>query len=313
MMRALVFTGPGVVELDDVADPVVGSDEVLLHVAAAGICGSELHGVKTPGFRVPPLIMGHELAGTTDAGDPVVVNPILSCGRCDLCLRGLRQICRERQIIGVHRSGGFAERVSVPATAVRPLPSALDWERAAIVEPAANGVHAWSLSGRPEGGTVGIIGAGAIGLVCLAVALAKGAARVEVADRAASRLEAAARLGAHATGPALTGEYDVVFDAVGTPETHRQAVERLRPGGTTVWLGLANPEAGFDASGLVRTEKRIIGSFAYTDEEFEEAVGLVADWELHWVRSYPLDEGAKIFTNLMEGGDSPIRALLRPN
>lgn len=311
-MKALVFTGPGVVELDEVADPVVESGEVLLHVAATGICGSELHGVRTPGFRVPPLIMGHEMAGTTDAGVPVVVNPILSCGSCDLCTRGLRQICRSREIIGVHRQGGFAERVSVPASALRPLPTGLGWERAAVVEPAANGVHAWALAGRPAGGTVGVIGAGAIGLVCAAVALAGGAARVEVADRSASRLDAAARVGVHATGPALTGEYDVVFDAVGTPETHRQSVDRIRPGGVTVWLGLANPEAGFDSSALVRTEKRVLGSFAYTDAEFEEAAELVAGWELPWVRSYPLAEGAEIFTNLMEGGESPIRALLRP-
>ncbi|MFI6324435.1 zinc-binding dehydrogenase [Nonomuraea sp. NPDC050556] len=311
-MRALVFTGPGVVELDEVADPVVASGEVLLHVAATGICGSELHGVRTPGFRVPPLIMGHEMAGTTDAGVPVVVNPILSCGSCDLCGRGLRQICRSREIIGVHRQGGFAERVSVPASAVRPLATGLSWERAAVVEPAANGVHAWALAGRPAGGTVGVIGAGAIGLVCAAVALAGGASLVEVADRSASRLDAASQLGVHATGTALTGEYDVVFDAVGTPETHRQSIERIRPGGVTVWLGLANPEAGFDSSALVRTEKRIFGSFAYTDAEFEEAAELVAGWELPWVRSYPLAEGAEIFTNLMEGGESPIRALLRP-
>ena len=123
-MKALVFTGPGAVEVLDVPEPEVAEGEVLVHVRSAGICGSELHGVRHPGFRVPPLIMGHEFTGVSDAGDPVIINPILSCGSCDLCLAGQRQICRQRAIIGVHRPGGFAERVAVPASALRPLPGA---------------------------------------------------------------------------------------------------------------------------------------------------------------------------------------------
>jgi threonine dehydrogenase-like Zn-dependent dehydrogenase len=316
-VRALVFTAPGTVELLDVPEPDPGPGEVLVQVRAAGICGSELHGARQPGFRQPPLIMGHEFAGITGGGEAVVVNPILSCGHCDLCQRGLRHICREREIIGVHRAGGFAERVAVPASVLRPLPAGLRWETAALIEPAANAVHAWNrasdaLGAGARGARVGVIGCGAIGLLCVAVALSSGAARVEVSDLAPARLAAALRLGAGAGGPSLEGEYDVVIDAVGSAATRAASVAHQRPGGTAIWLGLADSDAGFDASALVRSEKRVLGSFAYSDEEFAQATAMIRDWDLGWAAGYPLAEGAEVFTELMNGGLHPVKALLRP-
>ncbi|MGV9309393.1 zinc-dependent alcohol dehydrogenase [Nonomuraea sp. NPDC003727] len=311
-MKALVFTGPGAVEMREVPEPSVGEGEVLVHVVASGICGSELHGVRTPGFRVPPLVMGHEFAGRTDDGRQVIVNPILSCGDCDVCALGLRNVCRRRQIVGVHRPGGFAERVAVPATAVTTLPRELDWTAAGVVEPAANAVHAWSLAAPAPGARVGIIGAGAIGLACLQVALSRKAARIEVADRAESRRSIAGRLGADAAVAELTGEYDVIFDAVGAAATHERSLALLRPGGVAVWLGLADPVAGFDAAALVRGEKRVLGSFAYTDTDFATAAELVGGWDLGWVDTFPLSEGAEVFTALMNGATVPVKALLTP-
>jgi threonine dehydrogenase-like Zn-dependent dehydrogenase len=317
-VRALVFTAPGTVELLDVPEPEPSPGEVLVQVRAAGICGSELHGARHPGFRKPPLIMGHEFAGLTAGGDAVVVNPILSCGHCALCQRGLRHICRERQIIGVHRAGGFAERVAVPASALRPVPPGMPWETAALIEPAANAVHAWNRAGAAlgagaaEGARVAVIGCGAIGLLCTAMALAGGADRVDVSDMSPDRLAAAQRLGAGAAGQGLAGEYDVVFDAVGSAATRAASVAHQRPGGVAVWLGLAGEEAGFDANALVRSEKRVLGSFAYSDEEFASAMALVREWDLTWAAGYPLASGAAIFTELMNGRLDPVKALLRP-
>jgi threonine dehydrogenase-like Zn-dependent dehydrogenase len=323
-VKALVFTAPGQVELLDVPEPDPAPGEALVEVRAAGICGSELHGARRPGFRQPPLIMGHEFAGIGAGGEAVVVNPILSCGRCAECRRGLRHVCREREIIGVHRAGGFAERVAVPASALRPLPPGLPWEAAALIEPAANAVHAWNLAGRAlgasgapgadgaRGARVAVIGCGAIGLLCAATALSGGAGRVEVTDLSPARLAAAQRLGAEVAGPGLSGEYDVVIDAVGSAATRAASVAHQRPGGVAVWLGLAEEEAGFDANALIRTEKRVLGSFAYRDEEFAQAMARIGDWDLTWAAGYPLAAAAGIFTDLMNGGLHPLKALLLP-
>jgi len=316
-VKALVFTAPGTVELLDVPEPDPAPGDVLVQVRAAGICGSELHGARRPGFRKPPLIMGHEFAGVSAEGTAVVINPILSCGRCAECQRGLRNVCRNREIIGVHRAGGFAERVAVPASALRPLPPGLSWEAAALVEPAANAVHAWNQAGGAlgadaTGARVAVIGCGAIGLLCAAMALSGGAGRVDVTDLSPDRLAAAQRLGVEAAGPSLSGEYDVVIDAVGSAATRAASVAHQRPGGVAIWLGLAGEEAGFDANALVRSEKRVLGSFAYRDEEFAHAMALIRDWDLTWAAGYPLAQGAEIFTGLMNGGLHPVKALLRP-
>jgi len=309
-VKALVFTGPGTLELLDVAEPEVADGEVLVQVRAAGICGSELHGARRPGFRKPPLIMGHEFAGTRPGGERVVINPILSCGECDLCRRGLRHICPRRAIIGVHRPGGFAERVAVPSSALRPVPHWLSWEAAAVVEPAANAVHAWHRTGPAVGARVAVIGCGGIGLLCVLAALAGKAGSVDVTDLAAERMAAARGLGA-AAGE-LRGEYDVVIDAVGSAATRAKSVAHQRPGGVAVWVGLAEEEAGFDANALVRGEKQVLGSFAYSDEEFADAMALLRNTNLDWTASYPLAQGAAIFTELMNGGTHPVKALLRP-
>ena len=311
-MKALVFTAPGTVELLDVPEPDPAPGDVLVQVRAAGICGSELHGARRPGFRKPPLIMGHEFAGVSADGTAVVINPILSCGRCAECERGLRNVCRNREIIGVHRAGGFAERVAVPASALRPLPPGLSWEAAALVEPAANAVHAWNQAS----GALGALGAdsagGAKGVRVAVIGLSGGAGRVDVTDLSPARLAAAQRLGAGAAGPSLSGEYDVVIDAVGSAATRAASVAHQRPGGVAIWLGLAGEEAGFDANALVRSEKRVLGSFAYRDEEFAHAMALIRDWDLTWAAGYPLAAGAEIFTGLMNGGLHPVKALLRP-
>jgi threonine dehydrogenase-like Zn-dependent dehydrogenase len=120
------------------------------------------------------------------------------------------------------------------------------------------------------------------------------------------------RLGAVATGSGLSGEYDVIIDAVGSPLTRAQSVDHQRPGGTAVWLGLAQDSPGFDANALIRSEKRVLGSFAYSDEEFGHAAELLRDWDLSWTSHYPLTEGAEIFTGLMNGRLDPVKALLLP-
>ena len=172
-----------------------------------------------PGFRQPPLIMGHEFAGIA-GGEAVVVNPILSCGRCPECRRGLRHVCREREIIGVHRGRRFRRarrraRDGAPPAAAGTAVGGGGADRARrqrrpCLEPGLPAARhqrgSWHRRGLWRRGAVGarvaVIGCGAIGLLCAATALSGGAARVEVTDLSPARLAAAQRLGAQVAGPA---------------------------------------------------------------------------------------------------------------
>jgi threonine dehydrogenase-like Zn-dependent dehydrogenase len=167
------------------------------------------------------------------------------------------------------------------------------------------------VAGRPVGKRVGVIGAGTIGLVSYLVATDQGAADVVVADLSPERREQAARLGAKVVEQ-LDDEYDVIIDAVGAPATHRASVARIRPGGTAVWLGLMSDDAGFDSLDLVRQEKAVRGSFCYTDAEFAEAIALAGRVQVDWTQTFALEEGARVFTELMNGRDDIVKALLRP-
>jgi alcohol dehydrogenase len=310
-MRALVFTRPGAVELLDVAEPQPADGEVLVRVAAVGICGSELHGIRSSNFRTPPLIMGHEFAGTLPDGGRVVVNPLLSCGTCDMCVAGRDHLCRHRSILGIHRAGAFAEWVAVPQRALHPLPPQISFETAALIEPLANAVHALNIGAPPADCRVAIIGAGTIGLVSLLVAR-QYTDRIVVCDTAADRLAFALRLGAAEVTDRLSGEFDLVVDAVGAPATHRDSVDRLRPGGTAVWVGLLSSDPGFDGQILVREEKRVLGSYCYTDREFGRAVELAEVVPLDWGSPFGLEDGQRIFRELMDGRHDIIKAVLRP-
>jgi alcohol dehydrogenase len=310
-VRALVFTRPGVVELLDVDEPVAEPNEVVVNVGAVGICGSELHGVLSGDLRRPPLIMGHEFTGTTADGHRVVVNPLLSCGTCDLCRLDHDHLCRTRKILGIHRPGAFAELVMVPESAVHPLPDQVDLHDGALIEPLANAVHALGLAAPPPGARVAIIGAGTIGLMSLLVAR-RGSDDVVVCDTSEERLALADQLGAARTTTRLEGEFDVVVDAVGAEATHRASVDVLRPGGTAVWVGLLSALAGIDGQEIVRHEKRVIGSYCYTSAEFGRAIELARDLPLGWSTTFPLADGPTIFTELMNGRHDVVKAVLDP-
>ena len=220
-------------------------------------------------------------------------------------------MCRKRSVVGIHRPGAFAERVAVPERQLYELPASVEIETGALVEPLANGLHAWRLAGAEPEARVGVLGAGTIGLAALLVAKHFGA-QVAITDLSTARLAFAERLGANVAGPALEGEYDVVIDAVGARATRRASLEHLRPAGTAVWIGLNEPEAEFDALDVIRMEKRIVGSFAYSSQDFGDAVWLAADVDLGWTASFDLGDGAEIFRELMEGRTDIVKALLRP-
>lgn len=295
--------------MQDVPTPEPRPDEVIVHVRASAICGSELHGFRSVGMRTPPLVMGHEFAGVTDDGGRVVINPLTSCRECSACLADRPQLCPQRGLIGVSRAGGFAESVVVPRTTLVPLPDDISFSQATLVEPLANAIHAVNLIPAPIG-RLGVVGAGPIGLLCAQAGRHAGA-DVTIAEVADNRRALAESLG-FTTVATLNGPYDAIIDAVGSSATRFDSVSQVRTGGTSVWLGLAAPEVTLDGNSLVRGERRVVGSFAYAPAEFAEALKLLGDLDTDWLTVYPLEEAASIFYAMAGGESSDIKAVLVP-
>jgi 2-desacetyl-2-hydroxyethyl bacteriochlorophyllide A dehydrogenase len=300
-MQAAFCPAPGRLELRHVAPPDPAAGEVVLRVRACGICGSDLHWFAG-GARPPAVCPGHELAGevvacgagvsAAAAGARVTAEPMATCGRCRWCRGGQMQLCRQLAIAGMHRPGGFAEHIALPAAMLHPLPDALDWPLAAMSEPTAVAVHAVRLAAIGAGQRVLILGAGAIGILAVAAARAAGA-EVWITARHAHQAAAAQRLGAarvFATDAAATAErqalceaqdVDAVLETVGgVADTLGDAVRCVRPGGTVVMLGVFTAPPPLPATRLLMKEVRLVGAMMYDRtgprSDFATAIALLA-------------------------------------
>ncbi|MCA6107022.1 alcohol dehydrogenase catalytic domain-containing protein [Bradyrhizobium sp. CNPSo 4026] len=274
---------------------------------AAGICGTDLGAVRNGRPPIPVgMTIGHEFVGRRERdGALVVANPILSCGECRACCEGHPHLCEKRQVLGVHRPGAFAERVSVPK---RNLSEAnnLDLTRAAMVEPIATALHAWRLSPMPSE-NVAILGAGPIGMSLLHVLKANGIGNITVTDITPERRMLALACGADCVAETANATYEVVFDTVGAVATRRNAVENVRVGGTAVLVGLHAPEFAVAGGPVVAGERTIRGSFAYTPDEFRESIDLAVSLDTRWIAKFPFEQCARIFSELVAGDADPGR------
>ncbi len=227
-MRAVRVAG-GAVEVVDVPRPE--GKGVRVRVAAAGICGSDLH-ILDVGMPVAGTL-GHEFAGRLSDGRPVAVEPLAPCGACRPCRSGDYNLCEKGPgiLLGVGLDGGMAEEVIVPERALVPLPAGVEAGNASLVEPLAVAVHGLRRARRGGEERVVVIGGGTIGLCAVAVARA-GGAEVALVARHPHQREAGARLGARP----LEGVYDIAIDCAGSAAALEEAVERCRPGGRLLLL-----------------------------------------------------------------------------
>jgi threonine dehydrogenase-like Zn-dependent dehydrogenase len=312
--------------------PEPAEGEVLISVGAVGICGSELSGfLGHNSLRVPPLIMGHESAGqvvqvtggtfaTGDAatvGARVTFNPLIVCGDCDRCSSGNSNLCRRRQLVGAHRPGAFAQYVAVPAHQCYPLPESLSLVAGSLAEPLACSIRAVALSGVKAQERLLILGAGPIGLCAVAAARAQGIEQIVISDVAPQRLEMARRWGASDIVNArerdvvafvqdrFPGGVDRVIDAVGATPVRTQAIRAVVPGGRVVFIGLHDEESVLPANYIIRQEITVTGSFAYTDDNFTQAIELlvrgVVQPSVDWLEERPLSDGPAAFAELIDG------------
>jgi len=342
-MKALLLSKYKHLEVTDLPVPRAEPDEVLVRVAACGICGSDVHGYDgSSGRRIPPIVMGHEAAGRIAAigsrvtgfaeGDRVTFDSTISCGACGYCRRGEINLCDNRQVLGVscgdyRRSGAFAEFVAVPSRIVYRLPDNLSFEEAAMLEAVSVAIHAVSLAPVSANSTALVVGAGMIGLLIVQVLRAAGCSRILVTDIDSSRLKLAQDLGAHAVLNAklgvarqagkLTGGagVDAAMEAVGHTDSVNASIESVRKGGTVVLVGNIAPEVMLPLQKVVTRQIRLQGSCASAGE-YPRAMELLASGAIQ-VKNLitaiaPLAEGPLWFERLHTREPNLMKVILRP-
>jgi L-iditol 2-dehydrogenase len=342
-MKTLLLTKYGHLEIADVAKPTPLPDEVLIQVAACGICGSDVHGYDgSSGRRIPPIVMGHEAAGRIAAvgnsvaglaeGDRVTFDSTIYCGACPHCLRGNINLCDNRQVLGVscgdyRRAGAFAEYVAVPARIVHRLPDQLSFTEAAMLEAVAVALHSVAVTQMHPGDNALVVGAGMIGLLILQSLRATGCSPIFVTDLDDSRLKMAKELGAteilnsktdlvtqvmNLTGGAGV---DVVLEAVGRTETVTASIDCVRKGGTVTLVGNISPQVTLPLQKVVSRQIRLQGSCA-SSGEYPKAIELLASGAINVTPLItavaPLDDGPSWFERLHSGEPNLLKVVLTP-
>ena len=311
-MRAVRITeqGPTVVEV-----PRPTGDGVVVRIASAGICGSDLHMLEH-GYH-PPVTLGHELAGTLADGTPVAIEPLAPCGACELCVAGDYNLCRSApaMIVGIMRDGGMVDELLVPPRCLVPLPAGVAARDACLVEPLAVCLHGFRKVGLHGGKRVAVVGAGSIGLLAVAAARATGAA-VGLVSRHDAQAAAGARLGAR---PA-EGEYDVVVECAGTASALQTSCELAKPGATllllsTYWEGVALPGFMLMLKELVVQPSSMYGRHAAGRDVDGAAALLAANAEIARTvitHRLPLDAAADAFRIARDRKAGAIKVVLEP-
>lgn len=308
LMKAIVKVqaGPRNIKFLDVEEPSISSEEVLIEVKAAGICGTDLlaydwgEAMQAYGGRLP-FIMGHEFSGMVvkagedvkdvHEGDKVTANPILDCGHCFFCRKGMTAICDNRLTLGLGIDGAFANFVAIPARNVYKLPENITYDAGALIEPFCACVHATERVQVGTGDTVVITGPGPMGLLTLYAARMAGASQVIVTGLTidGERLKLAKDLGADVTidvqkeDPVkivknLTGGLgaDVVFEASGASKTIPQAIDIARKGAEVGLIGIPHGPSEVHGAIIVLGEKKVTGVRAYYPQTWRRAMSIVA-------------------------------------
>ena len=331
-MKALVYTAPNEVTFRDEPNPIAGSGDVMLEIEAAGICGSDMHAYhgRDP-RRIPPLILGHELAARVidgpAAGRRVTVNPLTTCGRCDYCVTGRDNLCRRRTMIGMNRPGGFAERIAVPERTLIEIPEAMSARAAALTEPAATALHALNLAMQalarplPEARLL-VLGGGAVGLLSALLARSYGCRDVKLVEtNPLRRASAKAASDLNVLSPDdptshIENAEDLIIDAVGAKATRNAAFAGIKPGGVIVHIGLLDGASEIDMRKLTLAEITLIGTYTYSTADLHATVAALyagAFGALEWVEERTLSAGVAAFADLDAGRIGAAKILLRPH
>ncbi len=341
-MKALVYKSPGVIEVEDREMPTPQKDEYLLRVLANGICGSDLEGYTgRSGRRTPPLIMGHEFVaqieevpsgGKFREGQIVTAFPKLYCGSCEICRKGLINICPHAPFLGAMSCDGtMQEYILMAERYIIPLEDSISIEGATFIEPlavAVRGINHIPIQVLNESQDILVIGAGTIGLLLVQALRLKGyRGRLYIMDRSRFRVERSLGLGVdHGFwGTECLGgsenfsekSFDIVIECVGVGATAQIALDSLENGGTAVWIGNNQKDIVINMQDIVTRELKVIGSYIYGLHDFEEAISYISKGELNYgpliTKSFPLIQGVEAFELLHKHNSegTEIKVLLR--
>jgi len=328
-VKAALISSPGKVEVTEVEDPVPGPREVVVEVAACGLCGTDLHILHGEFAPTLPIVPGHEFAGRIVAvggavnerrvGERVAVDPSLFCNECYYCRRGRNNLCERWAAIGVTAPGGAAQYAKAPVANCVPLPDHVRVEDAALIEPLSCAVRGYDVLRAEMAATVLIYGAGTMGLMMLELAKRTGAVSVDVVDINAERLATAVELGC-TTAAANAGEIDrprgweVVIDATGNAHAIQDGLNRVGKGGTFLQFGVADyaARATIDPYRIYNQEVTITGSMAVLNS-YERAADLFAtgvlDPEVLISDRLPLDKYPQALEQFAAGVGRKIQVL----
>lgn len=343
-MKALVLETYNHFEFKEVEQPVPSADEVLVKVAAVGICGSDVHGMDgSTGRRKPPIIMGHEASGEIVAlgsavtdwflGDRVTFDSTIYKLDDWFTRRGMYNLSDHRVVLGVscddyRRHGAFAEYVVVPKHILYRLPEQVSYTQAAMAEPVAVALHAVSLGQPRIHDSAVVVGAGMIGLFVIQLLKVAGCSPIIAIDRDDDKLQLAAKLGAthcmQSTSPELEEAVldltdgrgaDQVYEAVGISETVQRAIGSVRKGGTVTLLGNLAAEIDFPLQSVVTRQIKVQGSCAICGE-YPAVLELIASGKVNVdaliSAEASLSEGAVWFKRLYEQEKGLVKVILKP-
>ena len=334
-MQALVYTGTNKIDFREEKDPIAKPGETLIKVKASGICGSDMHAYHgNDERRIPPLILGHEVSGTSLDGKyknkDVVINPLISCEKCDYCKNHREHLCPERTMIGmstpIKREGGLAELVSVPEKNIFEVPKKLSIKEAALAEPAAVALHAVLLAEQNLKKPLSeckilIQGAGAIGLLCgLVLNKEKKSTNIIMSDPNKKRLDECAKyLKANFVSPndksIKENNFDLILESVGLEVTRHQDIKSIAPGGTIVHIGLTQPSGTFNFKKLTIQEITLVGTYCYTNMDFQKTLEILTEkklGDLGWIEYRDLKKGSEAFNEIHNGTCVAPKIILIP-
>ncbi|HLX13064.1 MAG TPA: zinc-dependent alcohol dehydrogenase family protein, partial [Bacteroidota bacterium] len=284
-MKVVLFEKPGSLRVTAKDLRPLKAGEVLVHVDACGVCGTDVHIVEGTSRSTPPVVLGHEYAGTIEdiaveqnglkVGDRVAIDPNISCGVCFYCRRGLVHLCSNLRALGVDIDGGMAEKCIVPYKQLYAIPEKLSIEASAFIEPVSCVIHGIDKAGIRAGDTVVILGGGTIGLMMLQLVRAAGAAKIIVIEPLEHKRKIAQRLGADeildptkidlvsAIMDLTNVGADVVIECVGRPQTMQTAIDLARRGGTVEFFGVCpiGQTISVEPNKIYFKELTIVGSY----------------------------------------------------